>query len=68
MSDKGAEHRDCQTLDYALDGGVAEITMNRPDNANALNARMAAALFDGARRAESERARAIIVTGSGRAT
>lgn len=54
------------TLLWHVHEGVVEITMNRPDNANALNARMADELFEVACRCEAEGARAIILTGAGR--
>jgi len=54
------------TLTWALEDGIAEITMNRPENANALNARMAEELFDVACRCEVEGARAVILTGAGK--
>lgn len=57
---------DYQTLLWSHENGVAEITMNRPDNANALSARMSDELFDAACRCEAEGARAVILTGSGR--
>lgn len=55
-----------KTLVWSFDQGVAEITLNRPDNANALNSDMAQELFDVACRCESEGARAVILTGAGK--
>ncbi|MBY6160172.1 enoyl-CoA hydratase/isomerase family protein [Mameliella alba] len=55
-----------ETITWALTDGVAEITMNRPENANALNARMSDELFDAACRSEAEGARAVILTGAGK--
>ena len=57
---------DYETIEWRLGGNVAEIAMNRPDNANSLNARMADELFDAACRCEAEGARAVILTGKGR--
>lgn len=55
-----------QTLLWQYQDGVVEITMNRPDSANALNAQMADELFEAACRCEAEGARAIILTGTGK--
>jgi len=57
---------DYETLTWRLENGVAEITFNRPQNANALSARMADELFDAACRCEAEGARAVILTGQGK--
>lgn len=55
-----------QTLNWACDNAVAEITMNRPESANALNAVMADELFDAALRCDAQGVRAIILTGAGK--
>ncbi|NRB36482.1 MAG: enoyl-CoA hydratase/isomerase family protein [Rhodobacteraceae bacterium] len=55
-----------ETLAWRHEAGIVEITMTRPDQANALNARMADELFDAACRCEAEGARAVIVTGAGK--
>lgn len=55
-----------ETIRWALENGVAEITMHRPESANALNARMSDELFDAACRCEAGGVRAVILTGSGR--
>lgn len=56
-----------QTIDYVLDGRVATLTLNRPDRMNALTG----AVFDDATaaidRALAEGARALVLTGAGRA-
>lgn len=57
---------DYQTITMELVDGVAEITMSRPESANALNALMSDELFDAACRCEAEGARAVILTGSGK--
>jgi 2-(1,2-epoxy-1,2-dihydrophenyl)acetyl-CoA isomerase len=56
-----------QTLNFTLEEGVATLTMNRPDDANALNERMANELLDIAMMCSAdERVRAVIVTGNGK--
>lgn len=57
---------DYETLTWALVDGIAEIKMNRPQDANALNALMANELFDAACRCEAQGARSVILTGSGK--
>jgi len=57
---------DYQTLTYDLADGVAVVTLNRPDVMNALNAQMRAELLHALRRAAGE-ARAVVLTGAGRA-
>lgn len=53
---------------YALDGGVATITLNRPDRLNALTFEVYQELRDTFRALDSEQGvRAIVITGSGRA-
>lgn len=55
------------TLLYETSEGVAKITLNRPDAANALNAAMARELMEASIRASEDRAvRAVILTGAGR--
>ena len=52
---------------YAAEGGVATITLNRPDVLNALNDALMAGLNDALARASSDDSvRAVIVTGAGR--
>jgi 2-(1,2-epoxy-1,2-dihydrophenyl)acetyl-CoA isomerase len=56
-----------KTLTFNLDDGVATITMNRPDDANALNLQMADELLDLSMVCSAdERVRAVIVTGQGK--
>lgn len=53
-------------LTYAADGGVAVLTLNRPEVMNALNAPLRRALLEGIARANAG-ARVIVLTGAGRA-
>ena len=58
---------DYQTLLYEVKNNVARITLNRPDAANALDARMGHELMQVAIRAsEDPSVRAVILTGAGR--
>jgi 2-(1,2-epoxy-1,2-dihydrophenyl)acetyl-CoA isomerase len=55
------------TIQFVLDGGVAEITLNRPDALNAFNDEMAAELQDALKSAERDPAvRALLLTGAGK--
>ena len=58
---------DFETVLYSLDHGVATIQMNRPDALNALSLRLGKDLAAAVRQAISDQARAVILTGSGRA-
>lgn len=52
---------------YAVDDGVATLTMNRPQVLNALNGDLLAGLRDGLARAKADAAvRAVLLTGAGR--
>ncbi|RLL72895.1 enoyl-CoA hydratase-related protein [Paenirhodobacter hankyongi] len=55
-----------QTIRYEISEGLAVITMNRPEVMNALNTTMRAELLEALSRATGE-ARAIVLTGAGRA-
>lgn len=55
-----------ETLDWNENAGVAEITLNRADSANAVDSRMAHELFDAACRCEARGVRSVIITGKGR--
>ncbi len=56
-----------ETLQYSLDEGIARITLNRPDQLNALNTQMRAELQYALTRAPKDNARVIVLTGAGRA-
>ncbi len=55
------------TLLYSVETGVATITLNRPDQLNAVTRQMLARLPDLLERAVTDGARAILLTGAGRA-
>jgi enoyl-CoA hydratase/carnithine racemase len=52
---------------YSLDGGVAEVVLNRPDKMNAMSLAMAHDLAETLNKAEADGARALLVRGEGRA-
>jgi len=56
-----------ETVNYELNGGVATVTMNRPDALNALSLQLTLDLAAAFRQAIGDGARAVILTGSGRA-
>src|SRR5438552_9117019 len=56
-----------ETVQYELDGGVATVTMNRPDALNALSLQLTHDLDAAFRQAISDGARAVVLTGNGRA-
>lgn len=56
-----------ETVRYELKGGVATVTMNRPDALNALSLQLTADLDAAFRRVILDDARAVILTGNGRA-
>ena len=59
---------DQTTVLYALDEGIATITLNRPQVYNAFNERMHAELMQALRQAERDAAvRCIVITGAGKA-
>jgi len=62
-----AEGSDYTDLLYDVDGGVATITLNRPDRLNAISGPMLESLSRGLRDADRDRnVRVIILTGAGR--
>jgi 3-hydroxypropionyl-coenzyme A dehydratase len=55
-----------EELLYDVEGGVATVTLNRPDQRNALNAELLAALVEAMKRARNDEAvRAVVLTGAG---
>lgn len=56
-----------ETVQYSLEGSVATIQMNRPDALNALSLQLGKDLAGAVRQANDDNARAVILTGSGRA-
>ena len=48
-----------ETITFEVAAAIATITLDRPDNANALNARMAEELFDVSIRCASGRSRSL---------
>lgn len=58
---------DYQQLDYAVDNGVALVTLNRPDRLNAMTLQMGGEIRAAMQRASDDDAvRAIVLTGAGR--
>lgn len=56
-----------ETVDYGFDGAVAIIKMNRPEALNALSLQLGLDLRAAVEKAIEDKARAVILTGSGRA-
>lgn len=56
-----------ETVKYEFDGRVAVITMNRPEALNALSLQLTRDLFGSIGQAVSDGARAVVLTGEGRA-
>ena len=57
-----------ETVEYAVDGGVATIRLNRPEAMNGLDVATKEALLDAVRRASGDdEVRCVVLTGSGRA-
>ena len=55
-----------ETILYALDGGVASLTLNRPNKLNAFNGAMHKEVAEALGRAEQDKARVLLLTGAGR--
>ena len=55
-----------ETIEFELSDAIATITINRPDNANALNLKMAEELFDASVRCTHDGVRAVLMTGRGK--
>ena len=56
-----------QHIIFSLEGGIARITLNRPDKLNSFNAAMLVEMRDALRRTHDEAARVLLLTGAGRA-
>lgn len=56
-----------ETVLYSIDNGVATVTMNRPEALNALSLQLTLDLAAAIKQAVEDNARAVILTGSGRA-
>ncbi|MBX7054430.1 MAG: enoyl-CoA hydratase/isomerase family protein [Pyrinomonadaceae bacterium] len=56
-----------ETVDYSFDGRVATISLNRPDALNALSLQLTVDLLAACRQAIADGARAVVLTGNGRA-
>ena len=56
-----------ETVNYDFDGSVASVTMNRPEALNALSLQMTLDLGSAFRRVFADNARAVVLTGIGRA-
>lgn len=56
-----------EAVNYELNGAVATITLNRPDALNALSQQLTKDLSAAIERAVADKARAVILTGAGRA-
>jgi enoyl-CoA hydratase/carnithine racemase len=57
---------DYEQLLYEVDAGVATLTLNRPEQRNALSGQLLAELVDGMKRArDDDEVRAVVLTGSG---
>lgn len=54
------------TILYASDGGIARLTLNRPDRLNSFNARMHEEMRAALAHAAAEGARVLVLTGAGR--
>jgi 2-(1,2-epoxy-1,2-dihydrophenyl)acetyl-CoA isomerase len=55
-----------QTILYDVAGGIARVTLNRPDRLNSFNAAMHAELRDALGRVPGDGARVLVLTGAGR--
>jgi 2-(1,2-epoxy-1,2-dihydrophenyl)acetyl-CoA isomerase len=55
-----------QTIQFSLAGGIARLTLNRPERLNSFNGEMHAELRDVLGRAAGEGARVLVLTGAGR--
>lgn len=68
MADETSEGKDYRDITCALDGGVAVIRLNRPEQLNTFSGRMGVELADAYRRCDEDDAvRAVVLTGAGSA-
>ena len=56
-----------ETVNYELNGAVATVTMNRPEALNALSLQLSLDLRAAIEKAVEDEARAVVLTGAGRA-
>ncbi len=63
----GVVHMELETVVYSLDGTVATVAMNRPEALNALSLQLTLDLGAAIRQAINDDARAVVLTGNGRA-
>ena len=54
------------TIDFRQDGGIARLTLNRPDRLNSFNAGMHGEVRDALTRVAADSARVLVLTGAGR--
>ena len=55
-----------QDIQFDLSGGIARLTLNRPDKLNSFTANMHGEVADALARVETEGARVLVLTGAGR--
>jgi 2-(1,2-epoxy-1,2-dihydrophenyl)acetyl-CoA isomerase len=54
------------TIKFERSGAIAQITLNRPDAANGMNATMTPELADAAKQCDTDATKVVVITGSGR--
>ena len=63
-----SDHAEYETIDWARDGRVLVLTLNRPEQMNAISEQLEAELHDALRAAvKDDEVRAIVLTGAGKA-
>jgi 2-(1,2-epoxy-1,2-dihydrophenyl)acetyl-CoA isomerase len=67
MNSMNSKNSSMETIKYELQENVALITFNRPEALNALSLQLTKDLFSAVRKAIEDKARAVILTGEGRA-
>src|SRR6202021_2936745 len=55
-----------ETILFSVDGGIARLTLNRPDKLNSFNAQMHGEVRDALRRLPGSDARVLVLSGAGR--